>query len=112
VLALLSERPRGLVPPYLHAQLRRGRALISIATGDEDEVEPALRDALARFTTLGYPYWLAVTQTDLAAWLIDQGQDAEAGQLIEAALAILTPLFAAPALERVRALQPQGRVVV
>ncbi len=112
VLALLSERPRGLVPPYLHAQLRRGRALISIATGDEDEVEPALRDALARFTTLGYPYWLAVTQTDLAAWLIDQGRDAEAVQLLDTALAILTPLYAAPALERVRALQPQGRVAV
>jgi hypothetical protein len=112
VLALLSERPRGLVPPYLHAQLRRGRALISIATGDEDEVEPALRDALARFTTLGYPYWLAVTQTDLAAWLIDQGQDVEAVKLLETALATLSPLRAGPALERVHALQPQGRVTV
>ena len=112
VLALLSEWPRGLVPPYLHAQLRRGRALISIATGDEDEVEPGLRDALARFTTLGYPYWLAVTQTDLAAWLIDQGQDDEAAGLLETALAALTPLGAAPALERVHALQPQGRVAV
>jgi class 3 adenylate cyclase/tetratricopeptide (TPR) repeat protein len=112
VLALLSEWPRGLVPPYLHAQLRRGRALISIATGEEDEVEPALRDALARFTTLAYPYWLAVTQTDLAAWLIDQGQDVEAVGLLETALATLTPLCAAPALERVHALQPHGRVAV
>ncbi len=106
VLALLSGRPRGLVPPYLHAHLSRGSALVAIAAGEDvDDDGSSLREAIARFTTLGYPYWIAVTQTDLAAWLIDHGRGSEAEPLLDSASLTLVPLRAAPVLERVEALR-------
>ncbi|MGH2862273.1 MAG: AAA family ATPase, partial [Solirubrobacteraceae bacterium] len=76
VLGLLSNQPRGLVPPYLHAQLARGQALIAIAAGeDQSQVEPALRGAISRFTALGYPYWLAIAQAELGSWLASRGPE-------------------------------------
>ncbi|MDE3133888.1 MAG: AAA family ATPase [Acidobacteriota bacterium] len=113
VLGLLSNRPRGLVPPYLHAQLARGRALLAIAAGDvqPELVEAALRDAVARFTALGYPYWLAVVRAELGNWLTGQGRESEAEQLLEAARVELTRLGARPRLDAyfsTRATQAEG----
>jgi tetratricopeptide (TPR) repeat protein len=102
LIALLAERPRGHVPPYLRAQLTRATALLDAAQGRDDRVEIDLRTATDAFKTLGYPYWLAVTRTDLAAWLVDQHRGDEAGPLLEEAITTLTPLRAGPALERAR----------
>ena len=100
VLELLASRPPGHIPPYLRAQLARGRALLNAAENNHDTVNDDLRVAIDSFEKLGYPYWLAVTQTDLAAWLIDQGRGEEAPPLLEHAIDTLTALRAAPALER------------
>jgi tetratricopeptide (TPR) repeat protein len=100
VLALLDSRPPGHVPPYLRAQLARGRALLAAREDSHDNVEAGLRVAIDAFTELGYPYWLAVTETDLAAWLIDQGRSEEAMPLLEHAIDTLTALRATPALKR------------
>ena len=100
VVRLLADSPPGLIPPYLQAQLARGRALLRQAEGDDEAVEGDLRDGIARFTTLQYPYWLAVTQTDLASWLLDQDRRDEAQPLLDAAIATFTELRAQPALTR------------
>ncbi len=52
------------------------------------------------FTGLGYPYWRAVTETDLAAWLIDQHRHTEATPLLDQATATFEGLRATPALAR------------
>jgi hypothetical protein len=101
---LLDELPPGQVPPYLRAQLNRGLGLLAAARGDHDVVEPHLSDAIELLRSLGYPYWLARAQTDLAAWLVDQGRAPEAVPLRDEAVAALEPLGAAPALARARAL--------
>ncbi|HEY5317555.1 MAG TPA: hypothetical protein VIJ20_06210 [Solirubrobacteraceae bacterium] len=54
--------------------------------------------------TLGYPYWLARAQLDLAAWLIDRGRGEEAAPVLGEATAALEALGAAPALARAQAL--------
>jgi len=57
------------------------------------------------FRALGYPYWLARAQMDLAAWLIDSGRAAEAGPLLDAAIEVFGSLGAAPALARAEELK-------
>jgi class 3 adenylate cyclase/tetratricopeptide (TPR) repeat protein len=100
ILALLDTRPPGLIPPLLRAQLARGRALLNAAESHHDTVYDDLQLAIDSFRKLGYPYWLAVTETDLAAWLIDQGRSEEAMPLLEHAIDTLTALRATPALKR------------
>jgi hypothetical protein len=104
IMGMLTDRPVGQIPPYLRAQLTRGRALVNAAEGLNDTVEADLQTAIDRFEQLGYPYWHAVTQTDLAAWHIDQQQPDAAVPLLEQAVATLTPLRAMPALTRAQAL--------
>ena len=105
ILGLLADRPPGHVPPYLRAHLARGRALLNAAEGANDTVQADLQTAIDNFAKLGYPYWHAVTQTDLAAWHTDQNQPDQACPLLEQAIATLAPLRAAPALARAQSLQ-------
>ncbi len=96
----VGNQPPGLVSPFMRAQVARGRGTLALARGEDDAVEPLLTEAMERFTELGYPYWLARTQSDLAAWLIAHGRASEAEPLLDEATATLERLGAAPALER------------
>jgi class 3 adenylate cyclase/tetratricopeptide (TPR) repeat protein len=100
LLALLADQPPGHIPPYLEAQLARGRGLIAAAAGQQDAVEGDLNTAVAAMRELRYPYWLAVAQTDLAAWLVDRGRSDEAPPLLDEAIATLRSLGAVPELAR------------
>jgi hypothetical protein len=73
LLALVTEAPRGHVPPYLWAQLAHYRALIARGAGrpDRRRDRPAARNRGP--AGLGYPYWTARTQADLGRWLVAQG---------------------------------------
>ncbi len=102
LLALLADQPPGHIPPYLRAQLARGRALTNAAEGQHDTVEADLNAVIDGFRSLGYPYWLARAQTDLAACLIEQHRESGAVQLLGEATATLETLGAAPALARAR----------
>jgi ATP/maltotriose-dependent transcriptional regulator MalT len=104
LLGLLAERPAGHIPPYLDAQLARGRALLAAAEGRHDTVEGDLIAAILGFRALGYPYWLAVAQTDLGAWLIGQDQASDAAALLDEATTTLESLGAAPMLVRAQRL--------
>lgn len=100
LVALLAEQAPGHVPPYLSAQLARGLALILGAEGRHESVEQKLGSAIGTFGELGYRYWLAVTQTDLAAWLTGQGRGDAAAALLDESIATFESLGAAPALAR------------
>jgi class 3 adenylate cyclase/predicted ATPase len=105
LVTLLADEPPGHVPPFLRSQLARGRALTNAAAGDQDAVEAGLTAAIDGFRALGYPYWLAQVQLDLAAWLQSQGRDGESAPLLAEAIDALELLGAAPALSRARALR-------
>ena len=102
LVALLADRPRGLVPPLLRAELARARALIAWVRDEPDGVEPGLRSAIDELAALGYPFWLARAQTDLAAWFTERGRSSEAASLVDEATGTLEQLGAAPALARAR----------
>jgi tetratricopeptide (TPR) repeat protein len=102
LLDLLEQIPPGIIAPYLRAQLSRGRARVAVARGQHDAAERHFQAAVATFGLLGYPYWLAVAEVDFAQWLGGQGRPAEAGELLEQAIAVLAPLRAEPALRRAR----------
>jgi class 3 adenylate cyclase/tetratricopeptide (TPR) repeat protein len=103
LLTLLDERPSGQVPPYLRAQLARGHGLLAGARGDATASEAQLAAAIEGFGSLGFPFWLATAQTDLADLLVRTERVEEASSLVEEARAVFTRLGAAPALRRAEA---------
>ncbi|MGH8893227.1 MAG: hypothetical protein ACRDWY_07975, partial [Actinomycetes bacterium] len=92
LLAIVGDRPPGHVPPYLRAQLARFRALRSAGLATDEAVEADHRAAVAAFSALGYPYWLARAQIDLGHWLANRGRDAEAGPLLSSGQEVLAQL--------------------
>jgi len=112
LLSLLSDRPTGQVPPYLRAELARGRAGLAIAESRHEDVEADLVTAIEALRGLGYLFYLARAQTDLAGWLIDQGRAGEADAHLEEAITTLRTLGAAPALSRAQALRSKPPLTV
>jgi class 3 adenylate cyclase/tetratricopeptide (TPR) repeat protein len=111
LLGSLSDQPAEHVPPFLHLQLVRGRALAAAADGEEDEaIEVQLSSAADGFRSLGYPYWVARTQVDLAAWLVEQQRGGDAGALVGEAAEVLRSLGAEPALTRASQLDLSGSI--
>jgi class 3 adenylate cyclase/tetratricopeptide (TPR) repeat protein len=78
LVALFAGRPPGDVPPFLHIHVSRAQALVASARGVDAGVEDALADVEATFSELGYRYWQARTQLDLAEWLARRGRSEEA----------------------------------
>lgn len=109
LLTLLSGQPPGHIPPYLRAHLARAQALLAATEGAVDRVEQGLTEAIDGFRSLAYPYWLARTQTDLAAWLHEHNLGSAGVSLLDQARATLEELGAASELARARELRlPQS----
>jgi class 3 adenylate cyclase/tetratricopeptide (TPR) repeat protein len=112
MVALFADRPPGAVPLFLRMQVRRARALAAAERGDNSEVEQDLRGAEAVMADLGYRYWQARVQLDLAEWLARQGRPDEALAIAGAAAATFEELRVGPMLARARAvsvLERSGR---
>ena len=104
----LATRPRGEVPPFLRAQLKRARALVARARGEDEAVEDNLVGAEALFRDLGYPYWTARAQLDRADWLASAGRPEEAVTLATQAAATFERVGVYPMLARAKAfLEPE-----
>jgi hypothetical protein len=103
LLSLLAERPPGQVPPYLRAQISRGYGLLAAARGEVAAAESHLGAAIDGFAALGFPYWLATAQTDLADVLVHDKRAKECATLLDEARAVFRRLGATPALQRAEA---------
>jgi class 3 adenylate cyclase/tetratricopeptide (TPR) repeat protein len=101
---LLATCPPGEIPPFLRAQVARAKALLAAARGEDEGVEENLTAAESRFQELGYPYWTARAQLDLAEWLARQDRLDESARLATEAAVAFETLGAAPMLARARAL--------
>jgi class 3 adenylate cyclase/tetratricopeptide (TPR) repeat protein len=104
VLAVLDQRPPGLLPPQWRAHLIRGQGLLAALDGDLESAEVKLRDAIERFGALEFEYWAAATEVDLADVLIRQDRGPEAEAPLARAVALLEQLGAVPVLERAHGL--------
>ncbi len=103
LLSIVADAPKGHVPPYLRSQLARYTARLNARRGHHETVKQDFRRAAAILTELGYPFWLAQTQTDYARWLIEQGSSDEAERLFTEAEDTFERLGAKPHLDRLRA---------
>ncbi len=109
LLAMASDAPPGHVPPYLAAQRARYAALMSIASEQSDtDIEAELRSAVESMRDLGYKYWHARAQTDLAGWLRTQDRREEAEGLLAEARETFSELDARADLERIA--QAEGKL--
>ncbi|MGA8296209.1 MAG: adenylate/guanylate cyclase domain-containing protein [Acidimicrobiales bacterium] len=104
IVELLSGRPPGEVPPFVKLQIARARALLCDAKAEYDTVEDDLVAAEQGLLDLGYPYWTARCQLDLAEWFGRQGRAAEAAARAGEAASTFEMLGAKPMLTRARAL--------
>ena len=109
LVALFSERPRGVVAPLLRAELDRAKALVAAVEGDHAEARRSFELALEAFTDLEYPFWRARTANDLGESLIDMGRSDEAAAHLRAAADALAALGAQPELDRNRDLIARAR---
>jgi predicted ATPase/class 3 adenylate cyclase len=93
LLAIVADTQPDHVPTYLAAQRSRYAALITVRGGHgAADVEAELRSAIDRLHDLGYPYWLARAQADLAGWLESQQRRVEATLLSDEARETFTRL--------------------
>jgi class 3 adenylate cyclase/tetratricopeptide (TPR) repeat protein len=99
--------PPGSVPPLVKAHLRRADALISASKGATDGVEEALENVERAFAGLGYRYWHARAQLDLAEWLARRGDQERAHALAASAAEVFKQLGTVVDHERAMSLLPK-----
>jgi tetratricopeptide (TPR) repeat protein len=92
-VAFVEASSSGLVPALLAAQLHRFRGLLAVARGEDPEV--ALRAGIAALDAFGARPDAARTRHALAVWLLGQGRDGEADELLTPARAIYEEIGAA-----------------
>jgi class 3 adenylate cyclase/tetratricopeptide (TPR) repeat protein len=102
-LGMVEEMPRGLVPPYVHAEMLRLRGLAQLESGDPASVEADLRDAADELGSFGVPFRRAQAQLTLGRLLVKQGRGDEAGELIRQASETFEALGAKPWVARAEA---------
>ncbi len=109
LVELLASRPRGVVPPFLRAQLRRARALLGAARDAErSTVESDFLAAEATMDELGYPYWTARVQLERAEWLARHNGGHGAAAVADEAFVTFRSIGAAPMASRaLRLSQPE-----
>jgi len=108
LVELLASRPPGEVPPFLRAQIRRARTLLQTARGIDEGVEEALSSTEKAFFDMGYPYWTARAQLDLAEWLAREGRTSDARGSAGQAASTFEQLGTRPMLSRALAVLGPG----
>ena len=110
LLGVIDETPRGRMPQYLEAHLMRARAGLARRRGDLSPAEEGLKGAAGLFREMAVPFWMAVSELELAACLVEWGREDEAAPHLEEARAVLGRLKATPWLDRIEAVE--GSVAV
>jgi class 3 adenylate cyclase/tetratricopeptide (TPR) repeat protein len=95
----------GETTPFLVAQAARFRAQLS-----PDGAGRSFASAVALFEEMSIPFWAAVTRLEFVEWLIGQGRDLEANQLLTEARESFERLHARPWLDRLSALSAKREV--
>jgi ATP/maltotriose-dependent transcriptional regulator MalT len=94
---------RGIVTPFLEAQLLRLRARLDALRGQHDGHDERLRTAAGLLEEFGLVFHVAVTRLEHAEWLLSVDRGDEAASLLAQARFTFEELRATPWLERVDA---------
>jgi class 3 adenylate cyclase/tetratricopeptide (TPR) repeat protein len=103
-LAIIERHRPGERPALLDAHAVRFRAKLA---DTQEQAEQDYRRALAIFRERELVFWHAVTQLELAEWLLAQGRDDDAEPLLAEAREVFERLEARPWLERALAARPR-----
>jgi class 3 adenylate cyclase/tetratricopeptide (TPR) repeat protein len=112
LLALVTGRPHGHIPPYIRCQLPRVRAVINAAAGQHESVERDFITAATALREFGAPYWLGRTLLEHAEWLTARGREIQAPALAAEAARIFEELHARPWFDRATAITSVPPVLV
>ncbi len=104
VLALVDAIEPAKIPDSTRAHADRMRARLTAARGDHEGVEDGFKAAIAVFRELQNPFWAAVTEVELAEWLLSEDRSDEVAPLLADAEDIFERLGAAPWLDRLHRL--------
>jgi class 3 adenylate cyclase/tetratricopeptide (TPR) repeat protein len=102
-LAIVEQMPRGLVTPYVRAELLRLRGLAGLESGDPAAVEADLRAAIDALDSFGVPFRRAQAQLTLSRLLVAHGRGDEAAETIRQARETFELLGARPWIARAEA---------
>jgi tetratricopeptide (TPR) repeat protein len=102
-LDMVEQLPRGLVTPYVHAEMLRLRGLAGLESADPAAVEADLRAAIDELGAFGVPFRRAQAQLALGRLLVKQGRGDEAAEAIQRARETFEALGAKPWVARAEA---------
>jgi class 3 adenylate cyclase/tetratricopeptide (TPR) repeat protein len=105
LIAIVADRPPGLIPPLIRSQASRFRARLR----SDDTADDLFEDAVRGLHRVGALYWEAAALTDHAESLARRSQDAKAQAVAAQAVKIASDLRATPLLARAQAVA--GEVV-
>jgi class 3 adenylate cyclase/tetratricopeptide (TPR) repeat protein len=105
LLAGVEGLPAGRLAPSLRAHAARFRARLAAEDGDALRADQGFMTAAAIFREYSLGFWLAITLTEQAEWLLASDQGPEAEPLLAEARETFERLEATPWLGRVEAAQ-------
>jgi class 3 adenylate cyclase/tetratricopeptide (TPR) repeat protein len=112
VLATMEALPPGRLAPSLHAHAARFRARLAAHDGDSRKADRGFATAASVFREYVMPFWLAVTLTEHAEWLIAEDRALDAEPLLTEARATFERLGATPWLARIESAETRPRAEV
>jgi class 3 adenylate cyclase/tetratricopeptide (TPR) repeat protein len=112
LLATIETLPPGRLAPSLRAHAARFRARLAAEDGESPKAEHGFAAAASTFREFGMPFWLAVTLTEQAEWLVSEDRASEAEPMLTEARGTFERLQAKPWLERVEAAEARPRTEV
>jgi tetratricopeptide (TPR) repeat protein len=109
MLAKIEALPPGRLAPSLRGHAARFRGRLAGLEGDPRTADNGFATAGSIFREHGMVFWLAITLTELAEWLIAAEHAAEAEPLLAEARETFERLGATPWLARIETAQAQPR---
>jgi class 3 adenylate cyclase/tetratricopeptide (TPR) repeat protein len=100
LIAIVRDRVHGSWSPSLETHLLRWEARVAAEGGDLADADTKFTAAIARFTAVSRPFWVAVTRLEYATTLAAQDRDTEAEALVSQARAAFAELRAVPWVQR------------
>jgi ATP/maltotriose-dependent transcriptional regulator MalT len=112
LLATIEALPPGRLAPSMRAHAARFRARLAAADGEKRKAERAFATATSICREYSMPFYLAVTLTEQAEWLVADNRGADAEPLLSEAREIFERLGATPWLGRVESAESVARAQV
>ena len=100
LLDVFRSLPPGRRTPFHLAHAMRLGAKLTVARGEQADVEAGFKGSVGLFREMAFPFWMAVALLEYGEWLAAQDRTADAAPLVEEARSIFEGLGARPWVDR------------